>query len=125
MQRICAFAGLTGIQFRVRLPGLFLKLELVGPMIPIGDLFDETVFDRCFRLVDQGDLSVADLLEVPWYDLSDRVSNGLLVQPAGDPGALGTRKNLLDAGLTFVQRTVIQVRRVVQMSRGAIRLIST
>ncbi len=65
-------------------------------------------------------LRVAHLGQVLGHDLGDGVALRLLLQLAGDPGALGPGEERVDAGLVLGQRPVVEVGRVVQVAGGAV-----
>ena len=53
LELVGALAGLAGVEPGVGLAGLLLELELLGAVIPVGDLLGQPVLDRRFGLGDQ------------------------------------------------------------------------
>ena len=64
------------------LAGLLLELELLGAVVPVGDLLGQPVLHRGLGLGDQRELAAADLGEVLGHDVRDGVALRLLLQLA-------------------------------------------
>ena len=57
LQVVGALAGLARVEPGVGLAGLLLELELLGAVVPVGDLLGQPVLDRGLGLVDQLELA--------------------------------------------------------------------
>ena len=64
LEVIGAFPGFIGVQPGIDLPGLLLVFQVLGPMIPIADLFGEAVLHRRLGFGDQLQFAGSDLLEM-------------------------------------------------------------
>ena len=73
-------AGLARVEPGVGLPGLLLELELLGAVVPVGDLLGQPVLHRGFGLVDQLELARRAPPEVLRHDMGDGVALRLLLQ---------------------------------------------
>ena len=82
LQVVGALAGLAGVEPGVGLAGLLLELELLGAVVPVGDLLGEPVLHRRLGLLDQRELAAAHLGEVLGHDVRDGVALRLLLQLA-------------------------------------------
>ncbi len=109
-------AGLARVELGVGLAGLLLELELLGAVVPVGDLLGQPVLHRRLGLGDELELAVPHLLEVLRHDLGDRVALRLLLDLAADPGALGPVEDRLDAWFALGQRPVVEIGRVVHVA---------
>ena len=65
-------------------------------------------------------LRSAHLRQVLRHDVRDGVALRLLLQLAGDPGALGPVEDRVHTRLALGQRPVVEIGRVVQVARGAV-----
>ena len=104
------------------LAGLLLELELLGAVVPVGDLLGQPVLHRGLGLVDQLELAG----RAPRRGA--RARRCAMAWPCAfcsssrrDPGALGPREDRVDAGLVRGERPVVEVGRVVQVRACARR----
>ena len=116
LEIIGPLAGLGRVELRVGLAGLLLQLELLGAVVPVGDLLGEPVLDRDFGLGDELELGVPHLLEMFRHDMDDGIALGLPLDLAVDPRALGPLEDRIDAGLARGQGPVVEVGRVVDVA---------
>ena len=121
LQIVGPLAGLARVEPGVGLAGLLLELELLGAVVPVGDLLGQPVLHRRLGLGDELELAVAHLLEVLRHDLGDRVALRLLLELAVDPRALGPIEDRVDARFALGQRPVVEVGRIVEVARRARR----
>ena len=116
LEVIGPLAGLARVELGVGLAGLLLELELLGAVVPVGDLLGQPVLHRGFGLGDELELGVPHLLEMLRHDLGDGVALRLLLDLAVDPRALGPIEDRLHARLALGQRPVVEVGRVVNVA---------
>jgi hypothetical protein len=64
---------------------LLLELELLGAMVPVGDLLGEAILDRRARLLDPRQTPLAHLANMFGHDLRNGVALGALLQIFRDP----------------------------------------
>ena len=117
LEVVGAAARLLRVEPRAGLAGLLLKLELLGAVVPVGDLLGEAVLHGGAGLVDPAEAPAAHLRDVLGHDVRDGVAERLLLEVAGDPGALGAGEEVVDRRLALGERPVVEVGRVVQMAR--------
>lgn len=102
----------TGIEPGAGPAGLLLELELLGTVIPVGDLLREAILDGGLGLGDQRQLRVSNFLQMLRNDMGYGVALRLGFHLAFQPGAFGPIEYGTEARVGICQRTVIQVRRV-------------
>ena len=120
LQAVGALARLARVEPGVGLAGLLLQLELLGAVIPVGDLLGQPVLDGRLGLGDQRQLAAPHLRQVLRHHVRHGIALRLLLQLAGDPGAFGPVEDRVDARLTLSQRPVVEIGRVVQMAHRAV-----
>ena len=120
LQVIGPLARLRRVELGIGFAGLLLEFELLGAVVPVGDLLGQPVLDRDFGLGDELQFGVPHLLEMFRHDLGDGVALRLLLDLAGDPGALGPVEDRLDARFALGQRPVVEVGRVVEVAGRAV-----
>ena len=86
-----------------------------GAVIPVGDLFGQPILHSRAGLVNPLQATAADLGDVLGHHLRDGVAQRFLLRGPRDPGALGSGEDIGHRGLTLSNRTVVQIRRVVQI----------
>ncbi len=83
LQEVGTLAGFVGVELGVGSAGLFLELELLRPVIPIGNLLGQPILHRRFGLGHQFELAAAHFGQVFRHDVGDGVTLRLLLQIAG------------------------------------------
>ena len=116
LEVIGPLARLGRVELGIGLAGPLLELELLGAVVPVGDLLGQPVLHRDFGLGDELELAVPHLLEVLRHDLGDGVALRLLLDLASDPRALGPVEDRLHARFALGQRPVVEVGRVVEVA---------
>ena len=116
LEVIGPLARLGRVELGVGLAGPLLKLELLGAVVPVGDLLGQPVLHRDFGLGDELEFGVPHLLEMFRHDLGDGVALRLLLDLASDPRALGPIEDRLHARFALGQRPVVEVGRVVEVA---------
>src|SRR5688572_9047175 len=122
LQLVGTSARLTGVQPSTGPPCLLLELELFGTVIPVRDLLGKPILDRGAGPVDVTDATGSHLVYVFGDDVRNCVAERPLFEIPRDPCALRTREQLLDARFIHSERTIIKIRRVVQVARVALGL---
>ena len=115
LQVVGALSGLARIEPGAGLAGLFLGLELLGPVIPVGDLLGEAVLHGGFGLRDQRQPGVPHFGQM----LRDHVCNGvalrLVLHVAVDPGALRPVEYRRHIGTVSAEGPIVEIGRIVHV----------
>ena len=93
-----------------------MLLKLLRAVIPIGNLFRQAVLDRSTGFADPAEPSRANFLQVRGHDMGNCVAHGLGLQVSGDPATLGRPEQFANVKLARLQRPVVEIRGVLQMT---------
>jgi hypothetical protein len=120
-RRVIAATSLLRVQPCTGLARPLLELELLGAVVPVGDLLGEAVLHRGAGLLDPLEPAAAHLGDVVGHHLRDGMAERLLLDAlargARNPGALRPSKQVVHRRLTLGQRAVVEVGRILQMPR--------
>ena len=116
LQVIGTLSGFPRVEFGIGLACLLLQFELLGAMIPVGDLLGQALLHGRFGLGNERDPAVPDFLEMLRHDVRHRIALCPLLQLACHPGALGPLKNGSNGRLVLSQRPVVEVGCVVYVA---------
>jgi hypothetical protein len=115
-----AAVGFAGVEFGVWFAGLFLLAEFCGAVVPVGDLFGESLVDGGAGLVDPAESLVADFLEVRWDDGGEGVVEGASFDVGREPGERVVREERFGVGLFGVEGSVVEVGGVFELVGSAV-----
>ena len=120
LQGVGALSGFARVEPGAGPASLLLRLELLGPVIPVGDLLGEAVLHGGLGLRDQHQPGIAHLGQMLRDDCGNGIALRLLLHVPVDPGALRPIEDPLRPGVVLAQRTVVEVGRIVHVSCRAL-----
>ena len=115
LQQIRPSARFPRVEAGVNFTGLLLKFEILGAVVPVGDLLGQSVLDRGFGLGDQRQPGRAYCLHVFRHHVGDGIALRHLLQVVTEPATFRPIQNLCGGGFILAQRAIVEVGRVVQM----------
>ena len=100
LKGVGTLSGFVRVEAGIRFACLFLKLELLGPMIPVADLLGQTVLNGCLGLGNQIKSPGPHFRKMLGHNLGNRIALGLLLQFPVYPCAFRPRQDCIHGRLT-------------------------